>query len=537
VTAPPFPTSAPPRLARRLADRYEVFDEIGRGGASVVYRAQERATGRDVAVKLVGSAAGDPAALARFAREAHVAGVLRHPNLVRTIEAAEWGGAAAFVMEYADGGTLRAALRAVVETGELWPYTRVIDVLRDLAAALAHAHEARVVHRDVKPENVFFDAATGRAMLADFGIAVQLAGAGRATSGGEAAGTPSYMAPEQIAGRPVDERTDVYALGLVGWELLTGRRPWEGEPLHRVLHRQQHEALAPLAALRPDIPAYLLTAVEGALAKNPRDRWRDGAEFLRRLSPTPAQLPAVVVPDAATTASATVRFTEPPAGGAPGRRIWRRVRREVRGAPRVAAVACAVVVGAVGVLVANRPGIGPRDWASRPHYAFVVAGLTARPPEEAAGAGRARPGRAVGPAPRAADAAPRATPPAAAPIAAPRRAAIPKPAASGGAVVASAAEAAGPGSSDTARRRLMIAEAEVARAYAQLADAMRRSAGEGREPRALQELRGEQERWEGTRARACGVGRDAACLAELAARKILELEHRRARFSLDGAPR
>jgi serine/threonine protein kinase len=276
VTAPPSPACAPPRLAPRLAERYDVFDEIGRGGASVVYLARERATARAVAIKLVGSAAGDGKALARFAREARIAEALQHANIVRTLEAEEWEGVAAFVTEYADGGTLRAALRAALDTGEPWPYARVAAVLRDVAAALAHAHAARVVHRDVKPENVFLDAASGRAMLADFGIAVELGRPGSAASGGEAAGTPSYMAPEQVAGRPVDERTDVYALGLVGWELLAGRRPWEGEPLHAVLHRQQHEALPPLAALRPDIPAYLLAAVEGALAKPPHDRCGTG---------------------------------------------------------------------------------------------------------------------------------------------------------------------------------------------------------------------------------------------------------------------
>jgi serine/threonine-protein kinase len=227
---------------------------------------------------------------------------------------------AAFVTEYADGGTLRAALRAALDTGEPWPYARVAAVLRDVAAALAHAHAARVVHRDVKPENVFLDAASGRAMLADFGIAVELGRPGSAALGGEAAGTPSYMAPEQVAGRPVDERTDVYALGLVGWELLAGRRPVGGRAAASVLHRQQHEALPPLAALRPDIPAYLLAAVEGALAKPPRDRWRDGAEFLRRLSPTPVRLPVVVGPDVNAPGMETVRFSEPAPGAPPAAR-------------------------------------------------------------------------------------------------------------------------------------------------------------------------------------------------------------------------
>jgi uncharacterized protein YecT (DUF1311 family) len=237
------------------------------------------------------------------------------------------------------GGTLRAALRAAVESGEAWPYDRVARLLRDVASALAYAHDRRVVHRDVKPENIFLGA-DGRALLGDFGIARRLGPDAVPTLVGSAAGTPAYMAPEQVAGLAEDERTDVYALGLVGWELLTGRRPWQGETLYAVLHKQQHEILPALAPLRPDIPAFLLAAVEGALAKDAGGRWRDGAEFLRRLTPTPTQLPPIVSAPEADVGGATVQFAKPrrPRVATAARGSWAATRRFAAGAIGIAAV-------------------------------------------------------------------------------------------------------------------------------------------------------------------------------------------------------
>jgi serine/threonine-protein kinase len=215
----------------------------------------------------------------------------------------------AIVTRYVPGVTLRAALRGA---GGPFAYARAAAVLRDLAAALAYAHARRIVHRDVKPENVFLEEPGGRALLADFGIARPLDVDSPLTVDGASMGTPTYMAPEQITGRAIDERTDVYALGLVGWEMLAGRRPWQGETLYAVLHRQQHDELPDLALLRPDIPAYLLAAVRGALAKDPAARWRDGAEFLARLTPAPVALPRA---DAARPRDAAADQTPGPAQG------------------------------------------------------------------------------------------------------------------------------------------------------------------------------------------------------------------------------
>ncbi len=280
-----------PFEARRLSGRYEFLAELGRGGMAIVYLARDRQTGQRVAIKLVASRyAGDRETIQRFAREARTVAGLRHPNLVRTlgVETLE-GEAFAIVNAYVHGRTLRAVLRAA---GAL-RFDVVIGVLRDIAAGLAHAHASRIVHRDVKPENVFLEDGTDRALLADFGIARSLDTETLLTQAGSSLGTPTYMAPEQVDGQIADERADVYALGLVGWEMVAGRRPWQGETLYAVLHKQKHERLPDLARLRPDIPAFLLLTINGALEKAPSARWRDAGEFLDQLTPRPAALPPV----------------------------------------------------------------------------------------------------------------------------------------------------------------------------------------------------------------------------------------------------
>ncbi|HET7458953.1 MAG TPA: protein kinase [Gemmatimonadaceae bacterium] len=306
--ASPLPTPA----LRALEAEYEFLREVGRGGMATVYLARARASGRVVAIKTVAThRAHDPEAVARFAREARTVLTLDHPNIVRSysVESLE-GGALAIVMQHAAGGTLRDALRQAQGAGERIPVARVASILADVAAALAHAHERGVVHRDVKPENVFLDPRNGRALLSDFGIARSLDADNALTMTGSAIGTPTYMSPEQIDGLRVDGRSDVYALGLVGWELLAGSRPWEGDSLYTVIYKQKHEALAPLAVVRPDVPAALRDAIERALQKDPSERWPDAHAFhdaLRAAVPPPivAAEPRLSSPFAAAAAAAT----------------------------------------------------------------------------------------------------------------------------------------------------------------------------------------------------------------------------------------
>lgn len=265
-----------------LEHRYEFLRELGRGGMAAVHLARQRDSGELVAVKAICARyANDQECLARFAREAAVLTNLSHPNIVRTlaIETVD-GRPAAIVMEYMRGQTLRQALR---ERGRL-SADRARTILRDVAQALEHAHELGVVHRDVKPENIFLDELTGCARLADFGIARPLADDLELTISGMSLGTPAYMSPEQIDGAPLDRQSDIYSLGVVGWEILTGIRPWDGETLYSVLYRQKHENLPALSGLRPDLPPALRHAVEGALHKRTGARWGSASEFVEALS-------------------------------------------------------------------------------------------------------------------------------------------------------------------------------------------------------------------------------------------------------------
>lgn len=256
-----------------LTDEYTLLGELGRGGSAIVYKARDRALFRDVAIKVVRPrfAASADEAIARLEREARTVARLQHPNIV-TVHAVKRlaDGGLALVMQLVPGRTLKQAIQ---EDGPFAP-ARAEQVLKDVAEALAFAHSHGVVHRDVKPENVFLDSTTGRAMLSDFGIAHSSEFDSRLTMTGAAIGTPAYMAPEQIDGAPANARSDLYSLGLVTWEMLTGERPWEGEALYNVIYKQKHEALPAIDALRPgEVPARLQYIVERMLQKKPAARW------------------------------------------------------------------------------------------------------------------------------------------------------------------------------------------------------------------------------------------------------------------------
>lgn len=292
---------APAALAA-LADDYEVIRELGRGGTAVVYLARELATGEEVAIKLVRAQFADDAeATARLAREARFVTQLQHPNVVPVRTVLDLGdGAVALVMSHVPGRTLREILR---DEGALAP-SRAARVLRDVASALGAAHELGIVHRDVKPENVFIDD-HDRAMLADFGIARSMsAEAQQLTMHGVAIGTPAYMAPEQIDGLDLDARADIYSLGLLGWEMLTGRRPFAGEALYSVLYHQKHVQLDDPRAMQGGLPSALVSALAGAVEKERDARWTNADDFLAVLDghDEPREWPT-----SAPAAGATVR--------------------------------------------------------------------------------------------------------------------------------------------------------------------------------------------------------------------------------------
>jgi len=319
-----------------LEDEYTLLGELGRGGSAIVYRARDHVLNRDVAIKVVRPkfAASAEEAIARLTREARTVARLQHPSIV-TVYAVKRlrDGGLALVMQMVPGRTLKQAIQ---EDGP-FDAARAEIVLRDMAGALAFAHSKGVVHRDVKPENIFLEAGTGRALLSDFGIAHSSEFDSRLTMTGAAIGTPAYMAPEQIDGAPANARSDLYSLGLVAWEMLTGERPWEGEALYNVIFKQKHEQLPAIESLRPgEVPPRLQYIVERMLQKKPTARWagadgllaalnnwvvpsdwRQWEESHRRRREAERANPRQRAVAKEASADATVRFARPEAGVLP----------------------------------------------------------------------------------------------------------------------------------------------------------------------------------------------------------------------------
>ena len=259
------------RAAAALGAQYEIEGEIGRGGMSVVYRARDRRLNRPVAIKVLPpELAHDAAIRTRFTREAQMAAQLNHAHIVPIYDVGEQEGLAYFVMAIVHGGNLAALLtreprQSVDETRRL---------LSEIADALAYAHLRGVIHRDIKPDNILLDENSGRAMVTDFGIARAMEGSSRLTATGIAVGTPAYMSPEQALGdREVDGRSDIYSLGVLGYQMLTGRLPFSAGNSMALLLKHVSEAPRPIAELRTDTPRTLREAVERALMKAPEDRW------------------------------------------------------------------------------------------------------------------------------------------------------------------------------------------------------------------------------------------------------------------------
>ncbi len=267
------------RITRALADRYRVERELGAGGMATVFLAHDLKHERRLAIKVLRPELAASLGADRFLREIHVAARLQHPHILMLIDSGEADGLLYYVMPYAEGESLRAKLAR----GWGLPVAEVVPILRDITDALVHAHAHGVVHRDIKPENVML---SGRhALVMDFGIAKALA-TGRAslTSVGVAIGTPAYMAPEQAAGDPlVDHRADLYALGVLGYEMLAGRPPFTGTSPQATLAAQVTQAPEPLAKHRPAVPPALSALIMRCLEKDPADRYQSAGEALHQL--------------------------------------------------------------------------------------------------------------------------------------------------------------------------------------------------------------------------------------------------------------
>jgi serine/threonine-protein kinase len=269
-------------VERVLSDHYELDSEIGRGGMGIVYRAKDRRLKRTVAIKLL------PPELAfrsdiktRFLREAETAAQLSHPNIVPIYTVDETEGLVFFVMAYIDGDNLA---KRIFERGVL-PTDEVRRILRDVADALAYAHERGVVHRDIKPDNIIIAAQTGRPMVTDFGIARAVSdGDSRLTATGMAIGTPAYMSPEQAAGeRTIDGRSDLYSLGIVAYQMLAGEPPFVAGSTPAMLVKHISERPIPVQQRRADMPEDLARAVMLMLEKDPVNRFPSASALVSAL--------------------------------------------------------------------------------------------------------------------------------------------------------------------------------------------------------------------------------------------------------------
>jgi serine/threonine-protein kinase len=275
-------------LQAALAGEYSLQRELGRGGMGLVYLARDVQLDRDVAIKVLPAhLASDAAARERFVREARMAARLSHPHIVPIHRVSEAGGFVFFVMSYVEGETLGERLRT---RGPL-PPAEAIRVLREVAWALAYAHGRGIVHRDVKPDNILLEAATGRALVTDFGIAH--GGADAATDPGKVMGTAHFMSPEQAAGEPLDGRSDIYALGVVGYLAVSGRLPFESSNLPALLVRQATEDAPSLTRTAPGLTSALGAAIDRCLARDPGERFADGEALAAALAPSVEARPAL----------------------------------------------------------------------------------------------------------------------------------------------------------------------------------------------------------------------------------------------------
>ena len=266
-------------VGERIADRYELEKLVGSGGMSSVYRAHDQLLDRKVALKILHSHYNeDEEYVERFRREARAVARLSHPNIVTVIDRGEEDGRQFIVFEYVSGENLKE----LVDRNGALPVRRALELALQIARGLAFAHDQGLVHRDVKPQNVLLNG-EGEAKVTDFGIARSLDVEQGMTQTGTVLGTSNYIAPEQASGRPVDAHTDVYSLGVVLHELLTGEVPFPGDNFVAVAMKHINEPPPDLLEKRPDVPLRVAAIVDRALQKDPADRFPSMHAFAAEL--------------------------------------------------------------------------------------------------------------------------------------------------------------------------------------------------------------------------------------------------------------
>jgi tRNA A-37 threonylcarbamoyl transferase component Bud32 len=302
------------KLRQQLGAVYRIERELGGGGMSRVFVAEEMALGRRVVLKVLPPELAPALSPERFEREVRVAARLQHPHVVQLLAAGRSADALYYTMPLVEGESLRTRLDRQREL----PVTEAARLFREIADALAYAHREGVVHRDIKPDNIMLS--HGHAMVTDFGVARAVSEAGgdaRLTQTGIAVGTPAYMSPEQAAGEErIDHRADLYALGVVAYEMLAGQPPFRASTFQALVAAVLTQAPAPLTTARPSVPRELAAIVHRCMEKRPADRYQDAAELaaaLDRVVPSHSHVDSVAV--AATT------LEQPTTGGITRRRL------------------------------------------------------------------------------------------------------------------------------------------------------------------------------------------------------------------------
>ena len=354
-----------PNLQRALGGRYVLERRLGRGGMGVVYLAREVSLERRVALKLLTpDRALQPDAKQRFLQEARTAAQLWHPGIIPIFSVDEVRDFVFFAMAYVEGQTLGQRVRGDGPLG----YTAVARMLEEVARALDYAHARGVVHRDVKPDNILIELQSGRALVSDFGIA--RVNGGGSTDPRRVVGTAEFMSPEQAVGGPVDARSDLYSLGVVGFFALSGRLPFDGPDAMTVLARHVTDPPPPVASFVPGVPDRLAEAIDRCLAKDPDARYPSGEAFAAAVAAALDRRTAVAVrafvTEARQLSTASVLY-----GAFASIALPLLVLRFLDGRdaqPRVALVAgaLAIVAAPIAVMLARvrrlvRAGFGHRD--------------------------------------------------------------------------------------------------------------------------------------------------------------------------------
>ena len=298
-------TAAPARLVAALADRYRIDRELGAGGMATVYGAHDLKHDRDVALKVLKPDLAESLGRERFVRENRLAARLTHPHILPLYDSGEAGGFLFFVMPVMQGQTLRDRL---TQEREL-PVDVAVRIAQEVADALDYAHRNDVVHRDIKPENILLH--EGHALVADFGIGKAVVAAAAETQGtltqvGVTIGTPTYMSPEQAAGEAVDGRSDLFSLGCVMYEMLTGEAPFTGSSVQATIAKRFVHTPPEVSAMRPTVPAALSRTVAHLLEKEPSARFTTGSQLVDALRSGES---AVVVPPRTGASVAVLPFT------------------------------------------------------------------------------------------------------------------------------------------------------------------------------------------------------------------------------------